>query len=59
MGSKKLHSKELNPSKMDIILKGLELNYKKLILGKRRNNKPVIIFKNGIVMAVNPFEMPE
>jgi len=36
------------------ILKGLELNYAKLIAEKRANNQEIVIMRNGKIVSVKP-----
>lgn len=38
----------------DIIVKGLELAYKKLVAQKRQNKSPMIVWLNGEIVAIDP-----
>lgn len=45
-------------SERDKIVKGLEETYRRLVVFKRKKNSPMIIMKEGKVVAVNPYEVP-
>lgn len=42
----------------DKIIRGLEKTYIKLIVYKKQKNSPMIISKNGKVVAIDPNDMP-
>ncbi len=42
----------------DLIVKGLEKTYKRLVIQKRQTNSPFVLSKNGKVVEVSPHEMP-
>lgn len=41
------------------ILKGLELVYERLVQFKRSKNSPIIVSRNGKIVELNPFEVPD
>jgi hypothetical protein len=41
------------------IAKGLEETYRRLIIFKRQKNSPVVISREGKVVEVDPWDMPE
>lgn len=42
----------------DKVLRGLDLMYERLIISKKKNNRPMIVMKDGNVTAVDPHDMP-
>lgn len=42
---------------MNNILKGLEEAYRRMIIYKRQKNSPVILFRDGAIRSIDPFEM--
>jgi hypothetical protein len=43
----------------ELILKGFEEVYRKLIIYKRKINSPLIIERDGKIIALDPFEAPD
>jgi hypothetical protein len=53
-----MNNKQELKEERDKIVKGLEETYKRLIEYKKKINRPLIIFKNGKIQAVDPNELP-
>lgn len=51
-------TEEIRKTERDLIVKGLEKAYIKMLEFKKQKNSPLIISRNGQVEAVNPNEMP-
>jgi hypothetical protein len=51
-------TEELRKAERDLIVKGLEEAYRKMVEFKKQKNSPLIICRNGQVEAVDPNDMP-
>ncbi len=43
----------------ELIIKGLEETYRKLIIYKRKINSPLIVMRDGKIIELDPFEAPD
>jgi hypothetical protein len=52
-----MDNKELEKER-DLIIKGLEESYERLVRFKKANNSPLVISKNGKVVEIPPEDIP-
>ncbi|MTI23914.1 hypothetical protein E1163_03015 [Fulvivirga kasyanovii] len=53
-----MRTKEQLKEERDKIVKGLEETYRRLVEFKKQKNSPMIIIKDGEVVALDPHEVP-
>lgn len=50
-------TKEQLKEERDKIIKGLEETYRRLVEFKKRKNSPMIVIREGKIVAVDPYEI--
>ncbi|NEN25478.1 hypothetical protein G3O08_18460 [Cryomorpha ignava] len=50
-------TKEQLKEERDNIIKGLEETYRRLVEFKKRKNSPMIVIREGKIVAVDPYEI--
>lgn len=53
-----MNTREQYKKERDLIVKGLEETYRKVIEYKKRINSPMVVMQDGKIVKVDPHDMP-